>query len=40
MEVFRNRGDVALGDKARGHGGAGGGWTWWSYLSFPILMIL
>ena len=27
MEVFRNSGDVALGDVVSGHGGVGWGWT-------------
>ena len=28
LEVFQNRGDVALRDVLSGHGGVGWGWTW------------
>jgi len=28
LEVFRNRGDVALRDVGSGHGEVGWGWTW------------
>jgi len=27
LEVFKNHGDVALGDMVSGHGGMGWGWT-------------
>ena len=36
LEVFQNRGDVALRDVGSGHGGVGWGWTWGSQRSFPI----
>ena len=35
LEVFQNRGDVALRDVGSGHGGVGWGWTWWFERSFP-----
>ena len=40
MEVFQNRGDVALRDVGSGHGGVGWGWTWGSWRSFPTFIIL
>ena len=35
LEVFQNRGDVALRDAGSGNGGVGWGWTWWFERSFP-----
>jgi len=40
LEVFQNRGDVALRDVGSSHGEVGWGWAWGSQRSFPTLMIL
>jgi len=34
LEVFKNRGDVALRVMAGGHGGLDWGWTWGFYWAF------
>ena len=35
LEVFQNRGDVALRDVGSGHSGVGWGWIWGFQRSFP-----
>jgi len=40
MEVFQNRGDVALRDVVSGHGGVCWGSTWGSWRSFPTFLLL
>ena len=40
LEVFKERGDVALGDTVCGHGGMDWGWTWGTDRSFPAFTTL